>query len=335
MDLDLAHRAATLADGLRSSVHLPTQLAESGSGAAWARSRPSPRGARVPCLPGLRAYDWAAAGYPPALRELDQPPPALFVRGLPEPPPIAPRCVAIIGARRCTERGRWLAFDLARGLARAGVVVVSGLALGIDCAAHEGALAGGGPTVAVLASSVDRPTPARNRRLGEEIAAGGGWLLSERPFGAFVRGADFPRRNRLVAALVRAVVVVEAGLPSGTLGTVEASLRLNREVAAMPGPPGAPASAGANALIKAGAALVEDAADVLALLGRDERPPPTSLERDEAVLFGGLPGVVGGPGDWVAASGLPPGRARSALGRLLARGVLRRLDGGRIGRVLR
>ena len=224
---------------------------------------------------------------------------------------------------------------MARGLAEAGVVVVSGLALGIDAAAHEGALAGGGPTVAVLASSVDRPTPSRNRRLGETIAAGGGWLLSERPFGAAVRGAQFPRRNRLVAALVRAVVVVEAGLPSGTLGTVNVALDLSRDVAAVPGTPGAPASAGANALLKAGAAPVEHAADVLALLGRGaslRRPP---VERDEAALLAALPGAAGAPGQWLAASGLPRARGEAALGRLLARGALRRLAGGRIARVLR
>ena len=283
----------------------------------------------------MRAYDWCEAGYPPALRELKQPPPALFVRGRAGPPPIAPVSVAIIGARRCTERGRWLAYDMARGLAEAGLVVVSGLALGIDAAAHEGAMRGGGPTVAVLASSVDRPTPARNRRLGETIADGGGWLVSERPFGAAVRGAEFPRRNRLVAALVQAVVVVEAGLPSGTLGTVNLALELGREVAAVPGTPGAPASAGANALLKAGATPVEDATDVLALLGCRvslSRPP---FEREEAALLAALPGAAGGPGEWIAASGLSHDRATAALGRLLARGALRRLSGGRIARVLR
>lgn len=335
MDLRLAHRAAALADGLRHGVALGDDLILAGSGAAWARARPSPLTSAPPELPGLRAYDWGEAGYPPALRELAQPPPALFVRGRPEPPPIAPACVAIIGARRCTERGRWLAFDMARGLAEAGVVVVSGLALGIDAAAHEGALRGGGSTVAVLASSVDRPTPSRNRGLGERIARGGGWLVSERPFGAAVCGREFPRRNRLVAALAQAVVVVEAGLPSGTLGTVERALELNRDVAAVPGNPGAPASAGANALLKAGAAPVEDATDVLALLGRAvafDRPP---LERDEAALLMALPGAAGGPGEWLAASGIPRGRAEAALGRLLARGALRRLSGGRLARVLR
>jgi DNA processing protein len=335
MDLRLAQRAAALADGLRTEVALKDQLMDAGSGARWASVRPCPATPAVPDLPGLRAYDWAAAGYPPAMRELIQPPPALFVRGRPDPPPIAPACVAVIGARRCTERGRWLAYDMARGLAEAGIVVVSGLAIGIDAAAHEGALAGGGPTVAVLASSVDKPTPQRNRALGEAIANGGGWLVSERPFGCQVRGREFPRRNRLVAAMVQAVVVVEAGLPSGTLGTVSIALDLDRDVAAVPGTPGAPASAGANALLKAGAPAVEDAGDVLSLIKRGVPNRFSPVERDEQAVLAALPGAVGGPGQWLAGSGLPRPRAEAALGRLLARGALRRLGGGRLARVLR
>lgn len=335
MDLRTAHTAAALAASVDRRAALRDELLAAGSAAAWVASRgplrPLPR--RPPA--STLALDWADPAYPVALRDLDSPPPALFVRGIPRPLPPASQCVALIGSRRCTERSRWLAYDLARGVAQAGVTVVSGLALGIDAAAHEGALAGGGTTVAVIASPVDRPTPQRNARLGERIAESGGWLVSERALDAQVAARDFPWRNRLVAGLVQAVVVVEAGLPSGTLSTVARALDLDppRDVGAVPGPPGAPASQGANALIKAGAALVESPQDVLELLGRFDDEPANPADPDEQQLLSGLREAAGGPGDWVRASGLPAPRARAALGRLLARGSLRRLDGGRIARV--
>ena len=241
-----------------------------------------------------------------------------------------------------------MARDLAAGLARAGVVVVSGLAMGIDAAAHEGALDAGGGTVAVLASAVDQPTPRCNAGLADEVLASGGWLVSERPPMASVRPSDFPRRNRLVAGLVSALVVVEAGLSSGTWSTVGHALDLGLDVGAVPGPINSPASQGAHELIRRGAQLVSSADDILSMLGRlpglsdgeamvsvgPHRVLPPQLPADERALLDGVAGASGGVGQWLEASGLEPGRAQVALTRLLARGVLRRLPGGRIGRVL-
>jgi DNA processing protein len=308
------------------------------------RARPEPGvplplrvgGAPFRCADPVRAVGPLDDEYPPALHlpPLRPSPPALFVRGRGTLPPPG-RCVALIGARRCTSDGRVIARGLARGLVEAGVTVVSGLALGIDAAAHEGAVDAGGTTVAVLASPVDRPTPAANRGLGEEIVASGGWLVSERAPDAVVRASEFPRRNRLVVALCDAVVVVEAGLPSGTLGTVSLALAAGRAVGAVPGSVLSPASAGSNALLAAGATPILGVADALALLSleatqRTEEPQ----DPDERAVLGALPGASGPAERWIAHSGLAEDRARSALLRLVARGALRRDGVGGIARCL-
>ncbi len=338
MDLHAAVSVARAAEYASARDRSRERLVARGSAAAWART------VAVPELPpsrrapsgSVRALGWEERGYPEGLRALPEPPPAVFVRGLPEPLPPVERCVALVGARRCTREGRWIAHDLARGLAAQGIVVVSGLALGIDVSAHEGALAGRGRTLAVLPSDVDHPAPRRNHGVAEEIAAGGGWLLSERPPGAAVRPESFPRRNRLVAASAGAVVVVEAALRSGTLSTVDWALRLGRPVGAVPGSPLSPVSAGSNRLLAAGAAVVASVADVVDLLGAArERPLPVAAVDDDArAVLGAVPGASGTAEAWLKASGLPRTRARSALLRLLAAGAVRRVSGGRIVRVL-
>jgi DNA processing protein len=215
------------------------------------------------------------------------------------------------------------------------VVVVSGLALGVDVAAHAGALDSGGRTLAVLPSDVDHPAPRRNCGVAEEIAAGGGWLISERPPGARVQPGSFPRRNRLVAAAAGAVVVVEAALKSGTLSTVEWALRLGRPVGAVPGSVLSPASEGSNRLLASGASVVTSVADVLAMLGADAPTPRVAAgDADARVVLAAIPGASGPAESWLRSSGLPDDRARAALLRLLAAGALRRLGGGRIARVL-
>lgn len=286
------------------------------------------------CRDPVRAVGPLDPGYPPDLhhRPLRPAPPALFVRGQ-APLPSFEDSVAIIGARRCTENGRAVARMLGVGLAEAGVVVVSGLALGIDAAAHEGAVDAGGRTLAVLASPVDRPTPTANAGLGEEIVASGGWLVSERPPGATVRASEFPRRNRLVVALSAAVVVVEAGLPSGTLGTVARALDVGREVGAVPGSVLSPASRGANALLRAGATPITSVDDVLALLGRARAAEERRRDPAEDAVLAAVPGASAPIEDWIAGSGLAEDEARSTILRLLARGALRR-DGRGLGRVL-
>ena len=216
----------------------------------------------------------ADPAYPELLRSLADAPPALALRGDPE---LLDRpAVAVVGSRNASANGCAFARRLARELAAAGVVVVSGLARGIDTAAHEGALAADGATVAVIATGVDIAYPPENAALMARIAAEGA-VVSERPLGAVARAKDFPRRNRVIAGLSLGVVVVEAAPASGSLITARLALDYGREVMAVPGSPQDPRHRGTNQLLRDGAHLVESAADVLAILaplqGRREPPP--------------------------------------------------------------
>jgi DNA processing protein len=195
--------------------------------------------------------------------------------------------VAIVGARNASTNGCRFAKALAAELAAAGLVVVSGLARGIDTAAHEGALAAGGRTVAVIASGVDVPYPAENEPLARRVAEQGA-VVSERPLGAAPQARHFPRRNRIIAGLALGVVVVEAAPGSGSLITARLAAEQGREVMAVPGSPMDPRHQGTNALLRDGASLVQGAVDVLELLrplmGPPRRPP---MPRPQA-----RPGVV-------------------------------------------
>jgi DNA processing protein len=175
--------------------------------------------------------------------------------------------VAIVGARRPTPYGEAVAERLAADLAAAGVIVVSGLARGIDAAAHRGALGVGGVTVAVLGTGVDVVYPPENATLAAELVAGGGALVSEFADGTPPRRGHFPKRNWTMAAISDLVVVVEAAEGSGALITAEAALALSREVMAVPGSVFSPLSVGTHQLLRDGAGLVQNARDVLALLG--------------------------------------------------------------------
>ncbi len=215
--------------------------------------------------------------YPPALlnlRRCDQP----LVHGVGDRGALLrlhhEPAVTIVGARRASSYGLRVAEALARDLALAGVPVISGMALGVDSAAHRGALAGGGITVAVLAGGADRASPPGNAELYTQIA-GSGAVISEHAPGTRVEPFHFAHRNRIMAALATVVVVVEAAQPSGTLVTVERALELGRTVAAVPGQLGVRVAEGPNALIRDGATLVRDARDVLDLLfGVGVEPPP-------------------------------------------------------------
>jgi DNA processing protein len=191
-------------------------------------------------------------------------PPELRTRGR-WPPPAGPR-VAIVGSRRPTPYGEAVAEELALELARAGVVVVSGLALGIDAAAHRGALNAGGVTLAVMGTGVDVIYPAAHTVLAEAILAGGGALVSQFPDGTAPRRHNFPARNYTMAALSDIVVVVEAAQGSGALITAEAALDLHKEVMAVPGSVFSPQSVGTHGLLRDGAGLVQNARDVLAVV---------------------------------------------------------------------
>jgi DNA processing protein len=202
--------------------------------------------------------------YPPALAPLPDAPPLLFVQG--EPGALAIPAIAIVGARAATPYGLGVARQVARAAAAAGVAVVSGLARGIDAAAHQGALDGGGATVAVQGCGPDRVYPPAHRRLAARIRERGA-LISELPPGAPPLRHHFPLRNRLISGLARLTLVVEARERSGSLVTAMHALDQGRDVAAVPGPVTAPTSAGANRLLRDGAFVVLEPADALLLLG--------------------------------------------------------------------
>ncbi len=215
-------------------------------------------------------------------------PPPLRVRGA-WPPPAGPR-VAIVGSRRSSPYGEAVAERLAADLVAAGAVIVSGLALGVDTAAHEGALSGGGCTVAVLGTGVDVIYPRANAGLAARILDGGGALVSQFPEGTPPHRRNFPMRNWTIAALSQVVVVVEAALGSGALITADAALAQGREVMAVPGSIFSPLSVGCHQLLRDGAGLVQNARDVLSALGAE-------LEvLDEALRPPAILGVPAPPG---------------------------------------
>ncbi len=219
-----------------------------------------------------------SAAYPASLRHLKIPPPVLAVRGLAEA--LAAPSVAIVGSRHPSAYGLRVAADFAAGLAAAGIVVVSGLALGIDSAAHRAALATGGLTVAVMGTGPDRVYPAPNQNLAADIVRQGA-LVTEFAPGAPPLKEHFPRRNRIIAALADAVVVVEAAERSGALITAGLALELGRSVLAVPGRVGDPLAAGVLALLRDGATPACAVADILAELPPDRRPalvPPQAAE---------------------------------------------------------
>lgn len=230
--------------------------------------------------------------YPAWLREIDAAPPLLALRG--DPAVLSRPAIAIVGARNASVAGRRMAEILARDLGDAGHVVVSGLARGIDAAAHEAALAGG--TIAVFAGGLDRLYPPENAALADRILAAGGAHLSEMPLGWEPRARDFPRRNRLVSGMAAGVVVVEAAERSGSLITARLAGEQGRVVFAVPGSPLDPRAAGANRLLKEGAHLVTGAGDILdivaPMLGR--RPDAYAGWSDDGM---GMPGQVDAPSD--------------------------------------
>jgi DNA processing protein len=204
---------------------------------------------------GMDVVPMTSSRYPRSLLALTDPPPLLFLQG--QPRLLTSPAVAVVGSRRATEGGRRAAETLGARLARAGVTVVSGMALGIDGAAHRGALAVGGNTAAVLGSGLDVVHPPSHRSLSRRIAADG-LLVSEFLPRELPRPFHFPRRNRIIAALAEAVIVVEAGERSGALITVEHALDLGRDVLVVPGSVENPQCRGSNALLRDGARAIPD-----------------------------------------------------------------------------
>jgi DNA processing protein len=220
---------------------------------------------------GFRFLRRSDPGFPPLLGAIHDPPPGLFLRGIADPRLLSQPAVAIVGARACSGYGASVARSLGRELARAGLVIVSGLARGVDAEAHRGALEAGGSTVAVLGCGIDRDYPAAHAELARRLAAAG-LLVSEYAPGVEPAPWRFPARNRLVAGLCAATVVVEARERSGALITADLALEEGREVFTVPGEISSALSAGTNALLKLGASPLTQAADVLAAFGIEEEP---------------------------------------------------------------
>ncbi len=220
---------------------------------------------------GHRFLPRSSAGFPPLLRAIHDPPAGLFIRGPVENEFLSRPAVAVVGARACSGYGASVARSLGRELASAGLVVVSGLARGIDAEAHRGALDAHGATVAVLGCGIDRDYPAAHAELARRVADGG-LIVSEYAPGVEPAPWRFPARNRIVAGLCVATVVVEARERSGALITADLALEEGREVFAVPGEITSSLSAGTNALLKLGAAPLTSAGDVLASFGIEPRP---------------------------------------------------------------
>ncbi len=282
--------------------------------------------------------------YPANLREIQAPPARLYVRGaLAEDDALA---VAIVGSRAATPYGVAVAERLAADLAARGVTVVSGLARGIDSAAHRGALRAGGRTIAVLGSGVDVIYPPENRRLAGDIEASGA-LVSQFEPGTPPLAGYFPARNRVIAGLSLAVLVVEAAEKSGSLITAGLAAEMGREVLAVPGPLTSPQSVGAHRLIQDGAALIqgwEDVVGQLPLFWRDRvralTPEPSQAgapARDDDPETEALLRILGeeplGIDSIIERSGIAVGRASALLVTLEVEGRIRQLDGKRFVQV--
>ncbi len=286
---------------------------------------------------GARLVTILDADYPPRLRDLPDKPPLLFVLG--DASALARDSVAIVGSRRASETAAADAETLAARLALAGLSVVSGFAVGIDAAAHRGALKHG-VTVAVLGCGVDVEYPKAHRHLRQQIVASG-TLVSELPLGATPRAFTFPARNRIIAGLALATVVIGAAEKSGALLTADAARALGRPLGAVPADARDPRHKGGLRLLGCGAQLVSSAEDVLAMIGRrveaagasaaPPRPRP-SLSPDESAVLAALGWQPEGPDAVADRSGLDASRVATALLLLEVKGLARRCDGGRYTR---
>ncbi len=294
---------------------------------------------------GLRRIERGDEEFSPHLSVVASAPTCLYVRGALRPDDAL--AVALVGSRRATPYGLAVAERLAGDLAARGVTIVSGLARGIDSAAHRGALAAGGRTIAVLGSGVDVVYPAENRRLASAIEASGA-LVSELPPGTPPLPHHFPARNRIIAGLALGVVVIEAAERSGSLITAGWAAELGREIMAVPGRVTSAESRGANRLIQDGAALVADWQDVVdqlparwraclraaprAAAAPSSGSPTDDAERERLLAAIGEDGV--GVDDVIERTGLPSGRVAALLLDLELEGRVRQLGGKRFVRAL-
>jgi DNA processing protein len=335
------------ADALRGCV---------GAGLAAALGRPpAPDTGRLldailawHAAPGHAVLALGEPGYPPLLAEIPDPPLLLYING--DARRLSRPALAIVGSRNATLQGRANAQAFAQALAGAGLTIVSGLALGIDAAAHEGALAAGGApsggTVAVVGTGIDLVYPARNRALCERIVADGGCVVSEYTVGTPPLPANFPKRNRIISGLAAGVLVVEAAAQSGSLITARQAAEQGRDVFAIPGSIHAALAKGCHLLIREGAKLVDTAQDVLDALAMSPLPGLAAGQAGAGPRVG--PGVPDGCAPLLAALGHDPvepdlllastgGTAGELSGGLLLlelAGLVERLSDGRVQRVV-
>jgi DNA processing protein len=282
---------------------------------------------------GVRIATWNDPSYPAALLNMAYPPPALYILG--EALPSDAFSIAIVGSRKPSYYGRRVAGLLSKHAVEEGLAVVSGMARGIDSAAHEGALAGGGRTIAVLGSGIDVIYPPENRNLAKRIADNGA-VVSEFSFGSCPFPQNFPRRNRVISGLALGVVIVQAGETSGALITADFALEQGKEVFAVPGEIGNPLSRGTHNLIRQGARLVEGIDDVLEELGipatrehdlahNSSQLSLSSRERKVLAQLGFSPMSTD---DIVVATGFIASAVTSALVSLELKGIVTRVTGG-------
>jgi len=285
---------------------------------------------------GIAAIPWTDAAYPAALTTIADPPPMLWARGRVES--LSRPAVAIVGSRAGSPYALSVAEQLAVDLAAAGLVVVSGLARGVDSAAHRGALTGGGATVAILGSGVDVVYPREHASLVRQIEQDGA-VVSELVPGTPPQAQFFPRRNRIISGLSRAVVVIEAGEKSGSLITARCALEQGRDVLAVPGNVLSGRNRGAHALLRDGARIVESADDVLEELGmangpsRSGRSSGSGGSQTDPILDALTVGEPSDLDEIAERSGLKPSRLLPRLFELELQGRVTRVGGGRFMRV--
>ncbi|WP_179402969.1 DNA-processing protein DprA [Burkholderia guangdongensis] len=291
--------------------------------------------------PGNSVVTLGDPAYPPRLADLHDPPPLLYVKG--RTALLHAGSVAVVGSRHATPQGLADATHFARSLSDAGFAIVSGLALGIDGAAHRGGLDGRSSTIAVIGTGADLVYPARHRALAHEIAARGA-IVSEWPLGAPARAEHFPQRNRLIAGLARGVLVVEAAPRSGSLITARLANEMGRDVFAVPGSIHAPLAQGCHALIRDGAKLTAAPSDVLEEFGEcgiprstpapdDDAPSPPVANSDECAVIAAL-GYGPVTFEWLAEhAGLPDDALHRALLALELAGRVASLPGARFVRL--
>lgn len=283
---------------------------------------------------GIEAITFLDERYPPLLKTLYDPPSVLFVRGkLPDP---NKKHLAVVGSRKASNYGKDVTRAIVEPLAKAGVVIVSGLAYGIDALAHQSTLDVEGTTVAVLGSGVDAQSiyPSSNRALASQIIARGGAIISEYPIGTMPLKEHFPVRNRIIAGLSHGTLVIEAALKSGSLITARAALEQGRDVYAIPGPIHSPLSEGPNNLIKMGATPVTHASDIHPVEIEDKSADYQPANEEEKTVYNAIEIIPRHIDDLIQASELQPSIVNRVITILEMKGAIRHNGGQYYSRVV-